>query len=113
MLEELREKMGRVTHIQGVRVSPLVKLGDGALISWALTMCNYLMNPDFTVISRRDFGEKFDALLEPMLAGLADCTDEERRAQIRVLVAAASEVGTYDADEPLRAAPPEGGGRVS
>ena len=108
MLEELREKMGRVTHIQGVRVSPLVELGDGALISWALTMCNYLMNPDFTVISRRDFGEKFDALLGPKLAGLADCTDEERRAQIRVLVAAASEVGTYDADEPLRAATPEG-----
>ena len=104
MLEELREKMGRTSHIGGMVVNPALKLGDGLVISWALAMTNHLMNPDFSVINRHEFAAKFDALLAPMLAGLAECSDDERRAQIGLLVAAASELGGYGADEPLRAA---------
>ena len=74
-LEALREKMGRVTHIGGMLVNPPpVKLGDGLVISWALAMTNYLMNPKFSVIDTDNFTDRFFEQLEPNLADLASCT---------------------------------------
>ena len=108
MLEELREKMRRTTHIGGMLINPIVKLGDGVVVGWALAMTNYLMNPRFSVIDREDFAEKFDKQLAPHLAELANCTDDERKTRIGLLVAAAAEVGGYNTSETLRAATPEG-----
>ena len=104
VLEELRDKMKRTTHIGGMLVNPIVKLGDGVVLSWALAMTNYLMNPRFSVIDREEFADKFDKQLEPHLAELANCTPEERKARIGLLVAAASEGGGYNTSETLRAA---------
>ena len=112
-LESLREKMSRVTHIRGVMVSPVVKLGDGAVISWALAMTNYLMNPKFSVIDTEDFSERFMEKLDTVLADSENCTKDERLTRIRMAVAASSAVGGYNTDDTLRAAATEGGGRVS
>ena len=113
ILEEVREKMGRKTHIAGMAINPAIKLGDGLVISWALAMANHLMNPKFSVINREDFAAKFEAALGPMLPSLLLLTDDERREAIALLVAAASKLGGYNEAEGLRATPPEGGGSAS
>ena len=109
ILEELRAKMRKTTHIRGVAVNPDIKLGDGAVCEWALTMSNYLMNPRFSVIDREDFAVLLDKHLGPLLETLAGCTDDERRNRLKLCISAASELGPYDATEPLRAAKPDGG----
>lgn len=106
MLEALREKMGRTTHVNGMLVNPEIKLGDGLVIGWALALANYLMNPAFSVINRTDFAEKLDAQLA--LADLENCTPDQRRARIGLLIAKASESSGYNTSETLRAAKPEG-----
>ena len=107
-LESLRGKMARATHIGGLRLAPFGRLSDGAVIGFGLALADYVMNPRLSVIDREDFAAKFDKELAPYLAGLAHCTDDERLARIKLCVAAASQVSGYDADEPLRATPPEG-----
>ena len=109
MLEELRDKMKRTTHIGGMLINPIVKLGDGVVVGWALAMTNFLMDPKFSVINREDFADKFDKVLAPHLADLASCTDDERLARLKLLVATTSVFSGYSADDPLRAATPEGG----
>ena len=108
MLEDLRDKMKRTTHVGGMIINPILKLGDGVVVSWALAMTNFLMNPKFSVIDREDFADKFDKVLAPHLAELSTCTDDERLARINLCVAAASQFSGYDAEGPLRAAPSEG-----
>ena len=79
-------------------VSPVVKLGDGAVISWALAMTNYLMNPKFSVIDTEDFSERFMEKLDTVLADSENCTKDERLTRIRMAVAASSAVGGYNTD---------------
>ena len=109
LVEALREKLGRVSHIQGVRVDPIVKLGDGAVIAWALAMTNHLMNPKFSVIDIEDFSERFMEKLDAVLADSENCTKDELVARIRMAVAASSAVGGYNTDDALRGSTPEGG----
>ena len=98
-----------MSHIQGVRVKPIVKLGDGAVIAWALAMTNHLMNPKFSVIDTEDFSERFMEKLDAVLADSENCTKDELLTRIRMAVAASSAVGGYNTDDTLRAATPEGG----
>ena len=88
---------------------PFGRLSDGTVIGFGLALAEYVMNPRLSVIDREDFAAKFDKVLTPYLDGLAHCTDDVRLARINLCVAAASQVSGYDADEPLRAATPEGG----
>ena len=44
MLEDLRDKMKRTTHVGGMVINPILKLGDGVVVGWALAMTNYIMN---------------------------------------------------------------------
>ena len=108
-IQDLREKMSRATHIGGLQLAPFGRLSDGTVIGFGVALAGYVMNEQFSVIDRRDFAEKLDKQLEPLLAGLGECTDEERKARLSLCIAAASEVGGYSADEPLRAAKTEGG----
>ena len=106
MLEHLRELMKRTTSINGLVVNPIIKLGDGAVLSFALAMTNYCMNERFSVIDRADFADKLFVHLEPHMA---DGTVDEKRARMDLSIAAASQVSGYDAEGPLRATTPEGG----
>ena len=99
ILEELREKMGSMTHVGGMVVNPPIKLGDGVVIQWALAMTNHLVNPQFSVINRQEFADKFESALAPMLTSLALIDDDERRTAIALLVSAASELGGYNRSE--------------
>ena len=105
MLEALRDKLKRTTHIGGMIINPLVKLGHGVVLGWALAMTNYVMNPAFSIIDRNDFAEKLLVQIDPYMTGSTD----EKLARINLCVAAASQVSGYNADEPLRATTPEGG----
>ena len=105
MLEDLRDKMKRTTHIGGMLINPIVKLGDGVVIAWALAMTNFIMNPKFSVIERDDFADKLFAHLDPYMT---EATADEKRARINLCVAAASQFSGYDAGDPLRASAPEG-----
>ena len=107
-LQDLREKMSRATHIGGLRLAPFGRLSDGTVIGFGVALAGYVMNAQFSVIDRRDFAEKLDKQLEPLLAGLGECTAEERKARLSLCIAAASEVGGYSVDDPLRAAKTEG-----
>ena len=106
MLEDLRDKMKRTTHVGGMVINPILKLGDGVVVGWALAMTNYIMNPRFSVIDREDFADKLLVQLDPYMTG---STHDEKLARINLCVAAASQVSGYNADEPLRATTPEGG----
>ena len=108
LLEELREKMKRTTTVGGMIVNPAVKLTDGLVLSWALAISNYLMNPKFSLIDREEFTEKFFKVLAPHLATMADCTEDEQQARISLCVVAASQVGGYNTSEALTSEPPEG-----
>ena len=108
MLEELRDKMKRTTHIGGMIINPIVKLGDGVVVGWALAMTNFVMNPRFSVIDRDDFADKLFAQLDPYMT---EATSDEKKARINLCVAAASQVSGYAAGDPLRGTTPEG--RVS
>lgn len=87
-------------------INPLVKLGDGVVLGWALAMTNYVMNPRFSVIDREDFADKLLTQLDPYMTG---STHDEKLARINLCVAAASQVSGYSADDPLRATASEGG----
>ena len=102
LMEELREKMKRTTTVGGMMVNPAVNLGDGLVVGWALALANFLMNPAFSVINRATFAEKLDAQLA--LVDLENCTQDQRRARIGLIIAASSESAGYNTSETLRAA---------
>ena len=106
MLNDLRAKMERTTHVGGMLLNPAVKLTDGLVIGWGLALANFVMNPKFSVIDQEDFADKLFGHLEPYMT---EATGDEKRARINLCVAAASQVSGYDAEGPLRASSPEGG----
>ena len=108
IMERLKEKLTRVTHIGGHAVPPAVKVGDGAVILWSLAMCDFIMNPKFSVVDTEDFAEQFMEKVDAVLADSENCTKDEMLARIRMAVAASSAVGGYNADDTLRAASPGG-----
>ena len=102
LLAALRAKMKRTTTVGGMMVNPAVNLGDGLVVGWSLALADYLMNPNFAVIHRHDFAAKLDVQLA--LVDLENCSPDQRRARIGLLVAAASESAGYNTSETLRAA---------
>ena len=107
-LQELRETMERTSHFGGLRINHVATLNDGAVIAWAIGLTTLVMNPNLTVVDRRDLASKLAAALAPHLADLVSCTADEQKTRIGLLVAQLSVIGGYDATEPLRATTPEG-----
>ena len=103
MLRDLRAAMERTTTVAGLRINPVVKLSDGLVIAWGLALANMTMNPKCALIDRTKFLENLDRELVQRLAEFGDCTDDERRARLEMLVAGASEFSAYDPSSPLRA----------
>ena len=103
MLRDLRAAMERTTTVAGLRINPVVKLSDGLVIAWGLALANMTMNPKCALIDRTKFLENLDRELVQRLAELGDCTDDERRARLEMLVAGASKFSAYDPSSPLRA----------
>ena len=108
MVKDLRAMMEHTTHIGGLQLNPIVKLTDGIVVAWALTLANMTMNPKCALINREEFLENLDREFVKHFAELNEATPDERRARFEMLVAANSEFSAYDPSAPLRATTPEG-----
>ena len=101
--------MANTSHIGGLRLNHIVKLGDGVVISWALALANMAMNPKCSLIEREAFLENLDRELVKRFAELKEASPDERHAMLELLVAGNSEFSAYDPSAPLRATQPAGG----
>ena len=104
MVRDLRKAMEQATHFNGLRINPIVKLTDGLVVAWGLSLGIMTMNPRCALIDRHKFLETLDRELVLRREELADCTDDERRAKLEMIVAGCSEFSGYDTSAPLRAA---------
>ena len=113
MIRDLRESMEQATNVGGVKVRHVARLSDATVVGWALALANAVMNPRLLIIDREVFLKRLEKNLAERLEAYEASTPEQRRAQLELLVAGSAEVSPYDTTAPLRAVPPEGGGRVS
>ena len=116
-IQELRAAMKRLkpTSSSGgsMRLNPEVPLRDSVVLVFAVSMANLMMTADFALINRRTFLEALDREVLRRMPEFAERTEDERRAMLDLIFAGNCEFAPYNLDSPLRAATPEGAGRVS
>ena len=108
MLKTLRASMEQTTTVAGVRVQPMARLSDAAVLGWALALACAVSNPRLIVIDREVFLKRLDDAVVERLGALGEASPEQRRAMLELLVAGSADVSPFDTTAPLRAAKTEG-----